>query len=135
MEPLTEQDQQEVTVRRLGTGASELAVFDFQGELREKILANLREGYLTTGSYVSGAKAVSPQGAMSLAVAGAATGATAGSAAFSSTLYMATADPATLMTLGNGVGAAVMGTGGIVGQAPFIAVASSLPVVAPVLVA
>lgn len=133
MEPLNEEERQEVTVRRLGAGASELAVFDFQGELREKILSSLREGYLTTGSYVPGAKAVSPQGAMSLAVAGSAIGATAVSAAFSSTLYMATANPATLMTLGNGVGAAVMGTGGIVGQAPFIAVASSLPVVAPVL--
>lgn len=133
MEPLAEQVRQEVTVRRLGTGASELAVFDFQGELRERILSNLRDGYLTTGSYVPGAKAVSPQGAMSLAVAGAATGATAVSAAFSSTLYMATANPATLMTLGNGVGTAVMGAGGIVGQAPFIAVASSLPVVAPIL--
>ncbi|TLP92119.1 hypothetical protein FEF26_15070 [Nesterenkonia salmonea] len=133
MGPLTEDQRQEVTVRRLGTEGSDLAVFDFQGELREKILSNLRESYLTTGSYVPGAKAVSPQGAMSIAVAGAATGATAVSGAFSSTLYMATANPTTLMSLGNGVGSAVMGAGGIVSQAPFIPVASSLPIVAPVL--
>lgn len=97
------------------------------------MISSLRDGYLATGSYVSDAKAVSPQGAMSLVVAGAATGATALSAAFSSTLFMATANPATLMTLGSGVGSAVMGATGIVAQAPFIAVASSLPVVAPIL--
>lgn len=97
------------------------------------MISSLREGYLATGNYVSDAKAVSPQGAMSLAVAGAAAGATALSAAFSSTLFMATANPATLMTLGSGVGSAVMGAGGIIAQAPFLAVASSLPVVAPVL--
>lgn len=55
------------------------------------------------------------------------------SAAFSSSLFMATANPATLMALGNGVGSAVMGAGGIVAQAPFIAIASSIPVVAPIL--
>lgn len=127
------EEPQEVAVRRLGREGSELAVFEFQGKLRELMIAGLREGYLATGNYVPDAKAVSPQGAMALAVAGAATGATALSAAFSSTLFMATANPATLMTLGNGVGSAVMGAGGIVSQAPFIAVASSLPVVAPVL--
>jgi hypothetical protein len=97
------------------------------------MISSLREGYLTSGNYVSDAKAVSPQGAMSLAVASAAAGATALSAAFSSTLFMATANPATLMTLGNGVGSAVMGASGIVGQAAFLPVASSLPIVAPIL--
>ena len=124
---------QEVAVRRLGSDGAELAVFEFQGNLRDVMISSLREGYLATGNYVSDAKAVSPQGAMSLAVAGAAAGATALSAAFSSTLFMATANPATLMTLGSGVGSAVMGAGGIIAQAPFLAVASSLPVVAPVL--
>ncbi len=124
---------QEVAVRRLGKDGAELAVFEFQGNLRDLMISSLREGYLTTGNYVPDAKAVSPQGAMSLAVAGAAAGATALSAAFSSTLFMATANPATLMTLGSGVGSAVMGASGIVAQAPFIAVASSLPVVAPIL--
>lgn len=120
-------------MRRLGEEGAELAVFEFQGELRELLISSLREGYLATGNYVPDAKAVSPQGAMSLAVAGSAAGATALSAAFSSTLFMATANPATLMTLGNGVGSAVMGASGIIAQAPFIAVASSLPVVAPIL--
>ena len=68
-----------------------------------------------------------------MAVAGAATVGTVLSASLSSTLFMATANPATLMTLGAGVGSAVMGVNGIVAQAPFIAVASSLPVVAPLM--
>lgn len=124
---------QEVAVRRLGTDGAELAVFEFQGQLRDLMVSSLREGFLTTGSYVPGARAVSPQGAMSIGVAASAAAATGMSAAFSSTLFMATANPATLMTIGNGVGSAVMGTSGIVAQAPFIAVASSLPVVAPIL--
>jgi hypothetical protein len=70
---------------------------------------------------------------MSLGVAGAAAGATALSAAFSSTLFMPTANPATLMAIGNGVGSAQMGATGIIAQAPFIPVASALPVVAPIL--
>ena len=130
---MTGQVPQEVTVRRLGIEATEMAVFEFQGELRNLLVTSLQQGYLATGSYAPGARAVSPQGAMSIGVAGAAAAATGLSAAFSSTLFMATANPATLMTIGNGVGSAVMGAGGIVAHAPFIAVASSLPVVAPIL--
>lgn len=130
---MTGEMPQEVMVRRLGVGATEMAVFEFQGELRDLLVASLQKGYLATGSYAPGAHAVSPQGAMSIGVAGAAAAATGLSAAFSSTLFMATANPATLMTIGNGVGSAVMGAGGIVAHAPFIAVASSLPVVAPIL--
>lgn len=124
---------QEVAVRRLGKDGEELAIFEFQGKLRELIVSNLQKSYLTTGNYSPGARAISSQGAMSLALASAATGATALSATFSSSLFMATANPATLMSLGGGVGSAVMGASGIVAQAPFIAVASSLPVVAPIL--
>ena len=62
----------------------------------------------------------------------------AGSAAASSLLagnvFLATANPATLMTIGTGVGSAVMGPSGIVAQAPFVAVSSALlSVVAPVM--
>lgn len=47
-------------------------------------------------------------------------------------VFIATANPATLMAIGNGVGSAVMGTGGIVAQAPFVAASTAiLPVVAP----
>lgn len=48
--------------------------------------------------------------------------------------FMATANPATLMGIGNGVGSAVMGTSGIVGQAPFISIAGAvMPVLAPLI--
>lgn len=122
-----------VAVRRFVTGDSEIAVFEFQGQLRDLMVSSLRNSYLATGSYVADAKALSSQGVLSMAVAGAATGATMLSAALSSTLYMATADPSTLMKLGAGVGSAVMGASGIAAHAPFIAVASSLPVVAPIM--
>ena len=49
-------------------------------------------------------------------------------------VFLATANPATLMTIGTGVGTAVMGPAGIVAHAPFVAASSALiPVVAPVM--
>lgn len=126
-----ETELQEVQVRQLGTDNSELAVFEFQGELRDLMVSSMNEAYLTTGSYAPDARAVSPQGAMSAVFAGSSVAATALSANFSSSLFMATADPATLMSLNGGVGAAVMGTHGIIAHAPFVPVASSLPTLLP----
>jgi len=123
----------EVAVKRFDAEGTDVAVFEFQGDLRELIISSLRKDFLATGSYFADGKALSSQGVLSMAVAGAAMVGTALSASLSSTLFMATANPATLMSLGGGVGSAVMGVGGIVGQAPFIAVASSLPVVAPIM--
>lgn len=63
----------------------------------------------------------------------------AGSAVASSlaagNVFMATAAPSTLMSIGGGVGSAVIGAGGkIIAQAPFIAASSAIiPVVAPVM--
>ena len=49
-------------------------------------------------------------------------------------VFLATANPTTLMQIGSGVGSAVMGPAGIVMHAPFIsASAAILPVVAPVM--
>lgn len=123
----------QVQVKQLGAEGPELAVFEFQGELRDLMVSSLHEGYLATGSYVADARAVSSQGAKSMAFAGAAAGATALSGAFSESLFIATADPSTLMKIGDGVGSAVMGVNGISGQAAFVPIASSLPIVAPIL--
>lgn len=123
----------EVVVRKFVADGTEVAVFEFQGRLRDLMVSELMTGYLTTGRYRDDATAVSPHGVLSMVAAGSAAGGTALSAAFSGSLFMATANPATLMTIGNGVGSAVMGATGIVAQAPFIAVASSLPVVAPLM--
>lgn len=49
-------------------------------------------------------------------------------------VFVATANPATLMTIGTGVSSAVMGPAGIVAQAPFVAASTALmPVVAPLM--
>ena len=61
-------------------------------------------------------------------------GSTAASCLLAGNVFLATANPATLMTIGTGVGSAVMGPTGIVATAPFISASSALiPVVAPVM--
>ena len=61
-------------------------------------------------------------------------GSTAASSLLAGNVFLATANPATLMTIGSGLGSAVMGAGGIVAQAPFVAASTALmPVVAPVM--
>lgn len=61
-------------------------------------------------------------------------GSTAASSLFAGNVFLATANPATLMTIGAGVGSAVMGPTGIIAQAPFIAASTALlPIVAPVM--
>jgi hypothetical protein len=125
--------EDEVAVRKFVADGSEIAVFEFQGRLRDLMVSNLKTGYLTTGNYLDDGRAISSHGVLSMVAAGSAAGGTALSASVSSSLFMATANPASLMAIGNGVGSAVMGAGGIVAQAPFIAVASSLPIVAPLM--
>ena len=61
-------------------------------------------------------------------------GSPAASSLFAGNVFLATANPATLMTIGTGVGSAVMEGGKIVAQAPFVAASGALmPVVAPIL--
>ena len=61
-------------------------------------------------------------------------GSTAASSLFAGNVFLATANPSTLMTIGAGVGSAVVGPTGIIAQAPFVAASTALmPVVAPVM--
>ena len=61
-------------------------------------------------------------------------GSTTAAALQAGNVFLATANPATLMTIGTGVGTAVMGPVGIVAHAPFVAASGALiPVVAPVM--
>ena len=63
-----------------------------------------------------------------------AAGSLAASSLFAGNVFLATANPATLMTIGPGVGSAVMQGGRIVSQAPFVAASGALmPALAPVL--
>ena len=58
----------------------------------------------------------------------------ASSSLLAGNVFLATANPATLMTIGTGVGSAVMGPTGIVAHAPFVAASAALmPVVAPLM--
>ena len=61
-------------------------------------------------------------------------GAGMASSLFAGNVFLATANPATLMQIGAGVGSAVMGPAGVIAHAPFIAASGAIiPVVAPVL--
>ncbi len=61
-------------------------------------------------------------------------GSPAASSLLAGDVFLATADPATLMTIGEGVGSAVMQGGKIVAHAPFVAASGGLlPIVAPMM--
>ena len=92
-------DSREVTVQHLVADENEIALFSLQGDIRERSLASLQSAYLESGKFTQDARTVSPQTAKSLLVAGAAAGGTGLSAATAGTLFMATADPSTLMQL------------------------------------
>ena len=127
--PPTPHDVQFTVATRDGQPAQGLIAVT--GRTRDALIASLTNSLAATGKYTPDARAVSPQVLGSTASTATAVASTAASAAIAPTLFMATANPATLMQLGSGVGSAVMGAGGIVAQAPFIPVAASMPVVAP----
>ncbi|MCI6585055.1 MAG: hypothetical protein MSC45_08330 [Mobiluncus sp.] len=129
----TSGSKNEAPVTIFGDGDSSVAIVEFQGQLREQLVESLNRNLVLTGKYASDAKAISPQTMESALVAGTGAGLSALSAMVAPTLYVATANPATLMHFGGGLGSAVMGSGGIVAQAPFIPVAATLPAVLPVL--
>ena len=105
-------------------GHPNLAVVDLGREVSEA----LRDSWPATRPFQSGG-AIDSGWLLSLLGAGS----TAASSLFAGNVFLATANPATLMTIGAGVGSAVMGPTGIIAQAPFIAASTALmPVVAPV---
>jgi hypothetical protein len=111
---------------------SPITLLSFDGKIRDQIIERFNTNYLIDGSHIKNGGKSSPKSILTLIGAGAGSIGLAG--ATSGQLFMATANPATLMAIGNGVGSAVMGAGGIVAQAPFIPVAGALmPVVAPLI--
>lgn len=102
------------------------------GDMKNKLIDKFNETFSIQGDHISrGGKASDLCIPTLLASGGGALGI---SAAASGTLFIATANPATLMAIGNGVGSAVMGTTGIIAQAPFVPLAGALmPVAAPLL--
>lgn len=109
-----------------------IRLFSIGGITKDKIIEQFNKNYLIEGDHIkNGGKA---SNSSILTLLGTGSGALGLSAVASGNLFMATANPATLMTIGNGVGSAVMGAGGIVAQAPFLPVAGAImPVAAPLL--
>lgn len=108
------------------------ALISVNGPLKDELIKRFNENYAMTGSHVRNGGKISPLSITTLIGSGG--GAVGLSGLMSGQLFMATANPAILMAIGNGVGSAVMGTGGIVAQAPFIPVAGAImPVAAPLI--
>ena len=109
-------------------GHPDLAVIDLGRDVSEA----LRNSWPPTRPFQSGG-AIDSSWLLPLLGAGS----TAASSLFAGNVFLATANPATLMTIGAGVGSAVMGPTGIIAQAPFVAATTALmplmPVVAPVM--
>ena len=123
-----------ITIKKFNNqhGNSEVALLSFNGKIRDQIIKSFNEQFLIEGDHIKNGGKSSPKTILSLVSAGAGSLGIAG--ATSGQLFMATANPSTLMTIGNGVGSAIMGAGGIVGQAPFIPISGALmPVVAPLI--
>ncbi|HOJ05684.1 MAG TPA: hypothetical protein PK916_16935 [Bacteroidota bacterium] len=113
--------------------SEKFAVFSLEGNIREKVLEQFQLQYSSQGDHVKNGGKISP--VVFRSIIGGSGASLALSGTLAGKLFIATANPATLMTLGSGVGSAVMGTGGIVAQAPFVAAAGPLMgVVAPVLI-
>ena len=124
---------QTATVHTFKAAGQELALVDLGRSLSSELIADMDRQVLAIGKPL---KSGGPIGTACLPIAGAGAGAAVASSLAAGNVFLATVNPATLMTLGSGVGSAVMSAtgGGIVAQAPFIAASSALaPVVAPLL--
>lgn len=114
------------------TNKTEMALLAFNGKMRDKIIENFNQHFLIEGDHIKNGGISSPKTILSLL--GGSVGALGLAGVASGQLFMATANPATLMSIGSGVGSAVMGASGIVGQAPFLPVKGALmPVAAPLI--
>jgi uncharacterized protein YacL (UPF0231 family) len=113
----------------------ELFISEFNGDLQKRILDKMNMEYLLIGKYIKDQICISPKILSSLILSGGTAG-TALSATMSTSLFITTAaNPAALMQHGSGVLSAVVNpiTGKIAEQAAFIPVASSIPVIAPLM--
>ena len=107
----------------------DLAVVDLGTSISRDVRALIDGNTLTNGEpFRTGGML----GASCLPILGA--GSAAASSLFAGNVFLATANPATLMAVKGGVTSAVMGSTGIVAQAPFIAASTAIvPIVLPVM--
>ena len=107
----------------------ELGVIDLGGVISHDVRALIDRNLLTHGEPFRSGGVL---GTSCLPILGA--GSATASSLFAGNVFLATANPATLMAMKGGVGSAVVAGGQIVGQAPFIAASTAiLPVVLPVM--
>lgn len=107
----------------------ELGIVDLGSAISRDVKALIERNTLTHGEAFRTGGVLGPS---CLPVLGA--GSAAASSLFAGNIFLATANPATLMAVKGGVTSAVMGSTGIVAQAPFIAASSAIvPVVLPVM--
>ena len=113
-------------------GERSLSLVQVEGKERERLIEHFSKFYEVDPDYPQNGGIISPKSILS--IVGGAGASAAGATALSSKLFIATANPATLMQLGGGVGSAVMGTSGIVGQAAFLPAAGAvMPVALPLI--
>ena len=106
-----------------------LAVVDLGSTISRDVKALIEKNTLTHGEAFRTGGVLGPA---CLPILGA--GSAAASSLFAGNIFLATANPATLMAVNGGVTSAVMGSTGIVAQAPFIAASTAIvPVVLPVM--
>jgi hypothetical protein len=115
-------------VTTFGTQEKKLGVLRINGKMKTEMVKHFQSNYQLQGDHIENGGKASPAPILTL-LSGA--GTLAASNAASGSLFMATANPATLMSIGNGVGSAVIGSSGkIIAQAPFVAAGSSIMAVA-----
>ena len=115
-------------MRKMTVGQREFGIVDLGSDLSGDLRREIEDSILRRGTPFETGGTVSPA---FLPVLGA--GGAMASSLFAGNVFLATANPATLMKIGEGVGSAVMGATGIVRQAPFVAAGGAIvPVVAPV---
>ena len=106
-----------------------LGIIDLGKDISRNLRNQIDRNILTHGEPF---KSGGVLGSACLPVIGA--GSTVASSLFAGNVFLATANPASLMSIGAGVGSAVTAGGQIVAQAPFIAAGSAIvPVVAPIM--
>ena len=104
-------------------------IIDLGSAISRDVRRLIDENILTRGEPFKSGGAL---GTACLPILGA--GSAAASSLFAGNVFLATANPATLMQIGAGVGSAVMSGGKVVAQAPFIAAGTAIiPVVLPVM--
>ena len=124
--------KKEVNISKIGEEEESLSLVQVEGKERERLIEHFSKFYEADPDYPQNGGTISPKSILS--IVGGAGASTAGASALSSQLFIATANPVTLMQLGGGVGSAVMGTGGIVGQAAFLPAAGAvMPVAFPLI--